>query len=86
MNNEVTEIYFLSSDGHRDSILLSEGFCTDKEELKLLNAKYQLENFGYTVFESSIDGKLLKFSYMDLGNDIEQGQMTIHTFKKFKKD
>lgn len=90
MNNvtdlRIEEVYFLSHDGYRESILLDEGFCLTKSDLIELNAKYQLENFGSTVFESTIDGKLLKFSYMDLSNDIEQGQMVIHTFKLFKKD
>lgn len=72
-------IYLLSSDGHRDSVLLDRG-SLDIEGLKKLLIDEQKEYFGYDVIEESIKVKdkgthgWLLFNYKDYDNEIEDGK------------
>ena len=72
------EVYLISSDGYRDSILLDK-YATNKEEIDKIVAEH-LDDLGEKFLSSEIDYQNLtiKAKYIDICDDEEYKTLHLH--------
>lgn len=80
-------IYLLTSDGHRDSLIL-EHYCTSEKTIIEAIKYYYKEEFDQETkdFEINFNKEEVDFKYLDTSwpDDWEQSTFYFRTIKKFK--